>query len=86
MDPQPKPLTARQRAILVSIRDFGVVNGWPPTIRQIGAIIGVQSTSVIEHHLKVLTTRGLITRQPGQSRALSLTYAGLAALEAEVTV
>lgn len=84
MEPQPKPLSARQRDILVAIREFSAANSWPPSIRQICDMTGVPSTSTVEYHLKILARRGLITRLPRQSRALSLTYAGLAALEVDV--
>ncbi|NLD72405.1 MAG: repressor LexA, partial [Chloroflexi bacterium] len=39
-------LSARQRRMLNMIRDFVGEYGYPPTIRQIGEVVGISSTSV----------------------------------------
>lgn len=66
--PSPK-----QERILEYIRDFVDRFGYPPTIRQIGAALGISSTSVVDYHLGVLERLGLIRRHPDTSRGLELT-------------
>jgi repressor LexA len=67
-----RPITAKQERILAvidaSIRD----RGYPPTVREIGAAVGLVSPSSVTHHLKVLERHGLLSRQPHGSRAVAL--------------
>lgn len=57
-------LTARETACLDAIlatRD----RGYPPTIRELAAVLGVTSTSSVAHTLDALTRKGRIRRGPG---------------------
>ena len=65
-----KPATERQRRILEIIRDFTAEHGYPPSVREIGARVGLSSSSTIHAHLKALERRGLISRDPTKPRAL----------------
>jgi len=65
-------LSARQRRILRMLRDFGTEFGYPPTIRQIGARVGISSTSVVSYNLKALERKGYVERDPDVSRGLRL--------------
>jgi repressor LexA len=49
------------------------VQGVPPTIREIGRAVGVESTGHIAHILRMLERQGLIERQKGRSRGIKLT-------------
>jgi repressor LexA len=50
-------------------------SGYPPSIREIAAAVGLASTSAVHHHLSALERDGLIERDATQSRALRLTPA-----------
>jgi repressor LexA len=65
-------LSSRQQAILAFIREFGRANGYPPTIRDIGAACGISSTSVVNYNLNILQREGLIERDRTVSRGIKL--------------
>ncbi len=65
-------LTARQRAVLDSIRDTLRRDGRPPTLREIGAEVGIRSTNGVSDHLKALEAKGYIDRASGRSRGLRI--------------
>jgi repressor LexA len=44
------------------IREWIDQHGYPPTIREIGAAVGLESPSSVAHQLKVLEERGYIRR------------------------
>ena len=62
--------TERQRRILEVIREFTADRGYPPSVREIGEMVGLSSSSTIHAHLKTLERRGFITRDPTKPRAL----------------
>ncbi|MFJ9924153.1 hypothetical protein ACIRSF_33205 [Streptomyces rubiginosohelvolus] len=59
---EPRPLTARQEAVLAVIRASLSERGRGPTVREIGARVGLSSTSSVAHQLGRLEARGLIVR------------------------
>ncbi len=65
-------LTARQRTILSVIRDTVQKRGFPPSMREIGDAVGLQSTSSVSHQLAVLEQKGFIKRDPNKPRALDV--------------
>jgi repressor LexA len=71
-------MSARQEAILGFISEFLRENGYPPTIRDIGAAVGISSTSVVNYNLNVLEREGHIARDPDVSRGLRLVGQSLA--------
>jgi len=66
-------LTDRQRRILDYIQDFTTDNGYPPSIRQIGAAVGISSTSVVNYNLNRLVEEGFLDRDKNVSRGIRLT-------------
>jgi repressor LexA len=52
-------------------------NGYPPSVREIAAAVGLASTSAVHHHLSALEKEGLIERDATQSRALRLKPAAM---------
>ena len=56
--------------------------GYPPTIRQIGEVVGISSTSVVSYNLGVLQRKGFLARDPEVSRGLRLVEEALAKHEA----
>ena len=65
-------LTARQQGVLVFLRDNIAKRGYPPSMREIGAAVGLASTSSVAHQLRVLEELGYVKRDPNRPRALEV--------------
>jgi len=65
-------LSERQQGILEFLREYVEENGYPPSIREIGAAVGISSTSVVSYNLRRLEEKGYIDRDPDVSRGLKL--------------
>ena len=65
-------LTKRQREVYVFIRDKIRSRGYGPTVREIGGEFHISSPNGVMCHLKALEKKGLITREPNMSRAITL--------------
>ncbi|MBI3536435.1 MAG: repressor LexA [Chloroflexi bacterium] len=65
-------LSERQQRMYAYISHFTVDKGRPPTIREIGAHVGISSTSVVNYNLNVLVREGLIAREKEVSRGLRI--------------
>lgn len=63
-------LSERQRAIMKFINRFSDENGYPPTIREIGAAVNIKSTSVVNYNLNKLVKEGFISRSKKFSRGI----------------
>jgi repressor LexA len=63
-------LTARQEQVLQFIRQSITERGYPPTLREIGAHMGIRSTNGVNDHLRALERKGYLTREDMKSRAL----------------
>ncbi len=63
-------LTSRQQMVLDFIRQSIVDRGYPPTLREIGARMGIRSTNGVNDHLRALERKGYLTREDMKSRAL----------------
>ncbi len=63
-------LTDRQQQVLKYIRDSIVERGYPPTLREIGAHMGIRSTNGVNDHLRALERKGYLRREDMKSRAL----------------
>ncbi|OQY20876.1 MAG: repressor LexA, partial [Anaerolineaceae bacterium 4572_32.1] len=70
-----KHLSERQQRILEFLDKYIVENSYPPSIREIGAAVGISSTSVVSYNLRRLEERGYISRDREVSRGLKLTAA-----------
>lgn len=51
-------------------------HGYPPTVREICAAVGLSSTSTVHGHINRLIGKGLLQRDPAKPRALEITPAG----------
>jgi repressor LexA len=71
-DGHAKPISALQQRILDLIGEWVQRQGYPPTIREIGKAVGLGSSSSVAHHLGVLERRGLLRRESGAPRAVSV--------------
>lgn len=63
-------LTQRQQQVLDYIRESILERGYPPTLREIGAHMGIRSTNGVNDHLRALERKGYLTREDMKSRAL----------------
>jgi len=63
-------LTDRQQQVLKYIKDSITDRGYPPTLREIGAHMGIRSTNGVNDHLRALERKGYLTREDMKSRAL----------------
>jgi len=64
---------ARKQRIIDFIAATLRARGYPPSVREIAAAVGLASTSAVHHHLSALERDGFLERGATQSRALRLT-------------
>ena len=65
-------LTAKQQKIYDFILQFTSDHGYPPSVREIGAAVGLKSPSTVHFHMKGLEEAGVIVKAEGKTRAISL--------------
>ena len=65
-------LGKRQLAIYDFIRTYSTEHGYPPSVREIGAAVGLASPSTVHMHLKVLEEHGLIRRDSQKPRTIEV--------------
>ena len=65
-------LGKRQIAIYDFIRTYTDEHGYPPSVREIGAAVGLASPSTVHMHLKVLEESGLIKRDSKKPRTIEV--------------
>jgi repressor LexA len=65
-------LSERQRAIMKFIEKRVRERGYPPTVREIGEAVNINSTSVVNYNLNKLVKEGFITRSKKISRGIGL--------------
>ena len=89
--------TQKGQQILDYIRDFTAENGFAPSIREIGAAVGLQSTASVSYHLRQLQAKGLLngpsakgakravvsTIRPGHIPVVGVVTAGMPILAVE---
>jgi len=72
LPPGADGLTPRQRRILECITAAIDDHGYPPSVREVGEAVGLNSPSSVAHQLKVLEAKGFLTRDPNRPRALEV--------------
>jgi repressor LexA len=65
-------LFPRQRTLLREIERFINDRGYPPTLRELAAAVGVRSPSGVRQQLKALERRGILTLTPRRPRGIVL--------------
>ncbi|MEI2712146.1 MAG: transcriptional repressor LexA [Nocardioides sp.] len=70
--PDSTGLTPRQQKILTVIRRSLENKGYPPSMREIGAAVGLTSSSSVAHQLRTLEEKGFLRRDPNRPRALEV--------------
>ena len=64
--------TDKREAILRFITDFMRNQGYPPSVREICAGVGLASTATVHYHLNALKEEGLIHMDGKKNRTISL--------------
>lgn len=67
-------LTARQREILEVIEASMQERGYPPSVREIGEAVGLNSPSTVHNHLATLQKLGYLRRDPTKPRAMEVRF------------
>jgi repressor LexA len=57
-------LTSREAAILTVIKKNIRQKGYPPSVREIGLVVGLSSSSTVHGYLKRLEGKGYLRRDP----------------------
>ena len=66
-----KKLTTRQETVLSTIRTWIRERGYPPTIRELGKLLGIKSLRGVTTHLDAIAKKGFLKREP-RARSISL--------------
>ncbi len=66
-----KQLTKRQQTVLETIRSWIRQRGYPPTIRELGKLLGIKSLRGVTTHLDAIQKKGFLKREP-RARSISL--------------
>lgn len=75
-------LTVRQRRVLECIADSVTRRGYPPSMREIGEVVGLTSPSSVAHQLGTLERKGYLRRDPNRPRAIEVISPGSAPRDA----
>ena len=68
----PTLLNKRERAILDYIEKQSKINGYPPSVREIGKAVGLKSTATVHGYLAKLEQKGYIKKESQKGRTLKL--------------
>ena len=66
-------LTEKQRRVLNFIEQFTKEQGYPPSVREIGAAVGLTSTATVHGYLERLQKKGYLDRKAMKTRAMRVT-------------
>ena len=69
-------LTWRQRKILRAIRESVQERGYPPSLREIGDVVGLTSTASVGYQLSTLQRKGYLHRGMGRARTIEVRLPG----------
>jgi len=67
-------LSTKRQEILAFISESLKLHGYPPSVREIGEAVGLQSTSTVHTHLGILQREGYLRRDPTKPRAIEVHY------------
>lgn len=67
-----KILSPMRQKIMDYISKYTDENGYPPSVREICQAVGLRSPSTVHTHLKILQEAGLLDKDQGKTRAITL--------------
>lgn len=65
-------LTPQQEKVFKYIKEVILEKGYPPTVREIGAELGLKSPATVKTHMDALEAKGYIKRDPSKPRAVEI--------------
>lgn len=65
-------LTKKQQAVLDFLQDFIEEKGYSPSYREIMTGLNLTSVSSVAEHVDNLVEKGVLRREPGESRSLTI--------------
>lgn len=68
----PKPLEALERDVLDYLVDYVRTHTYQPSVREIGAELGIKSTKTVSELLQSLAEKGWVERESSRSRGVRL--------------
>lgn len=68
-------LTVEQQRVVSYIMSYRSENGFPPTVREIGAALGYRSPNNVRQHLRLIEQKGCIRLIPGKARGIEVSAA-----------
>ena len=69
---ESKPLTNQQHKVLRYIDKHIHAEGFPPTLQEIGAAIGLVNVNAVRGHVLALEKKGYITKAPDRARSIQI--------------
>lgn len=72
MRPERQTMKERHKQIRDYIVQYTITHGWPPSVREIGEGVGLDSKSSVHLHLKQMADDGIIKMVPGQPRCVTV--------------
>ena len=72
----PNSLNKREKAILKFIEKQVNLNGYPPSVREIGKAVGLKSTATVHGYLESLEKKGYVKKESQKGRTLKLLKGG----------
>ena len=79
----PNSLNKREKAILKFIEKQISINGYPPSVREIGKAVDLKSTATVHGYIASLEKKGYIKKESQKGRTLKLLKGGV--LEGKTT-
>ncbi len=73
----PNELNKREKSILKFIEKQITINGYPPSVREIGKAVGLKSTATVHGYLSNLTKKGYIKKESQKGRTLKVLKGGM---------
>ncbi len=65
-------LTGRQQQVLEAIHKIANEKGYPPTVREIGELLGLRSSCTVQRHLEALERKGYVRRDRTKARSIEI--------------
>jgi repressor LexA len=72
-----KPLPARQKDVITLIVKLTDENGYPPSLAELAAGLGLKNRMTVHQHVAALKKKGLVQWEPGLNRSLRVLPEGL---------
>lgn len=63
-------MTNREHQIYAAISEYTTLKGYPPSVREIGRMVGIKSTATVHDYIKRIKRLGFISFEPCKPRTL----------------